>query len=393
MDENIEQLNKPRMNILTLRFSDDAVEQTFLDDYYAITLKRIRFGLIVGASLYALFGVLDGLIIPEAKNTAWLIRYGIICPYFIAFYLFTYSSVFKRIIQVAIALTIFIAGMGIIVMLAVAGVPGKYIYYSGLILVIMFAYTFVNLRIVYSTAVSWLLVVIHGMVSYGDAQVNFPIFLNNNFFFVAANIIGMFAGYMMELSARRNFIQMRVIESNLNQLEREVGERKRIEEQLRMMSLTDELTGLYNRRGFFTLSDQQLRIARRQGRRILMLYVDLDDLKVINDSRGHQEGDRALMRMAEILRRNCRDSDIVARIGGDEFVVFFGEPVLTSPEDMISRLQKEVDSFNETRQTLFRLSVSIGVAYYDPGMHQSLDEPLAQADRMMYEQKKSKQKS
>ncbi len=107
-------------------------------------------------------------------------------------------------------------------------------------------------------------------------------------------------------------------------LERSINysiERHRMAEELRNLSLTDELTGLHNRRGFITLSQQQIRQAKRTKKEMLLLFVDLDGLKKINDGFGHSEGDRALFAVAALLRETFRDSDIVARIGGDEFAV------------------------------------------------------------------------
>jgi PAS domain S-box-containing protein len=101
----------------------------------------------------------------------------------------------------------------------------------------------------------------------------------------------------------------------------DITERKRAEAALQSLSLVDELTGLYNRRGFLAVTEQHLAAIRRSERVPVILYADLDGLKVINDSLGHREGDRALVKAAEIFREIFRTSDIVARFGGDEFVV------------------------------------------------------------------------
>src|SRR5437588_1422229 len=101
----------------------------------------------------------------------------------------------------------------------------------------------------------------------------------------------------------------------------DITERKRAEAALQSLSLVDELTGLYNRRGFLAVTEQHLAAIRRNKKMPVILYADLDGLKVINDSLGHHEGDRALVKAAEIFRETFRSSDIIARIGGDEFVV------------------------------------------------------------------------
>ncbi len=164
----------------------------------------------------------------------------------------------------------------------------------------------------------------------------------------------------------------------------------RVQERQRVMSITDELTGLYNRRGFFTLAEQRLKLARRQRKGLFMLYADLDGLKAINDTLGHQEGDMALIDTANLLKATYRESDIIARIGGDEFAVI---PVGSAGDDIkvvTTRLQKNIDAHNATASRNYTLSISIGMAYYDVEKPGSIDELLAAGDRLMYEQKKIK---
>jgi len=162
-------------------------------------------------------------------------------------------------------------------------------------------------------------------------------------------------------------------------------------EKMHTLMLTDELTGVYNRRGFMALSEHQLKMARRQMSGIYMLYADLDDLKGINDNWGHPEGDLALIDMANILRTNFRESDVIARIGGDEFVVI---PVGTASDNIqtiIARLQKAVDLHNSVSNRSYTLSISAGAAFYDPAKPCSIEELLAEGDKSMYERKKNKQ--
>jgi diguanylate cyclase (GGDEF)-like protein/PAS domain S-box-containing protein len=174
---------------------------------------------------------------------------------------------------------------------------------------------------------------------------------------------------------------------------RDITERKQMEEQLRALSFFDDLTGLYNRRGFFTFADEFLKLAKRQRQGLFMLYADLDNLKLTNDTLGHQAGDQALLDSAEIIKKTYRESDIVARIGGDEFAVI---PIGTTGdniEKLTSRLQENIENHNSTRKRNYALSMSFGVSYYDPTAPCSIDELVAQADEMMYEQKRLKKKS
>jgi diguanylate cyclase (GGDEF)-like protein/PAS domain S-box-containing protein len=173
---------------------------------------------------------------------------------------------------------------------------------------------------------------------------------------------------------------------------RDITERKQLEEKLLASSITDHLTGLYNRRGLFIFGDNLLKQFKRQNKVFIMLYIDLDGLKRINDQLGHQEGDKAIVDCANILRGNYRESDIIARIGGDEFVVLPVGISGDSTEAIISRLQREVKSYNSKKGRDYKLSLSCGIATYSPESNCSIDELLAEGDRSMYEQKRQKRK-
>lgn len=173
-------------------------------------------------------------------------------------------------------------------------------------------------------------------------------------------------------------------------ISKQISERKKIEEALRKLSLTDELTGVYNRRGFMTLAAQQIKIANRLKRELLLISTDLDDLKVINDTMGHNEGDQALLDAVSILQETFRSSDIIARIGGDEFVIL----QIRIPDDTLSasidRLQETLGKHNLQSKKPYKLSLSLGSVVYNPADATSLEQLLAEADVKMYEHKKSK---
>ncbi len=173
-------------------------------------------------------------------------------------------------------------------------------------------------------------------------------------------------------------------------------ERQQLRSQLRALSLTDELTGLYNRRGFFSLAQQQLKLANREKREVLLLFIDLDNLKGINDTLGHPAGDQALAGTAKILKETFRQSDIIARLGGDEFAIiamggYEGEEGQDSAEIFIARLQKNLEHHNREETRRYQLSLSVGMARHNPGCPCTIDDLLARADKLMYEQKQNKE--
>ncbi|GAB4155410.1 MAG: hypothetical protein Fur0046_35340 [Cyanobacteria bacterium J069] len=172
----------------------------------------------------------------------------------------------------------------------------------------------------------------------------------------------------------------------------EIQERKMAEESVRRLSLTDELTGLHNRRGFFLLAEQQLKLASRLGTDFSVLFIDLDGLKQINDLQGHEAGDAAIRAAAEVLRQTFRESDLLARLGGDEFAVL-APGTSDDWERLQTRLQTWIARFNQQDHPPFVLSMSVGSHPYASNETRSLEEILALADMQMYEQKRLKRQS
>jgi diguanylate cyclase (GGDEF)-like protein len=149
------------------------------------------------------------------------------------------------------------------------------------------------------------------------------------------------------------------------------------------MALTDELTGLYNRRGFFYLTERQLKLAGRSRRDMLLFFIDVDGLKRINDSFGHSEGDLSLIRTANALLKTFRDTDVVARLGGDEFAALAIQASDHSEATIVARLREHLELVN-AREPSYRLSVSFGTARFVPGVTDSIAKLILEADRTMY---------
>lgn len=167
-------------------------------------------------------------------------------------------------------------------------------------------------------------------------------------------------------------------------------ERQQVQYELRNLSLVDDLTGLSNRKGFLNLAQHHVSLAYRTGTPFLVGFIDLDNMKHINDKFGHQEGNRALVETANILRDSFRQSDILARFGGDEFAILVTEAFEDSIAIVSQRVQDKVRLRNARREQLYELSMSIGIAISDPAKPADLEQLLQQADRLMYGHKQQK---
>jgi two-component system, cell cycle response regulator len=168
--------------------------------------------------------------------------------------------------------------------------------------------------------------------------------------------------------------------------------RQSLQAEFRAQSLLDDLTGLYNRRGFLTLAEQHWKLAYRTNRAFLLIYADMDGLKKINDHFGHRVGDAALRQAAKIIRQTFRDSDVLARLGGDEFVILVTEAPPDGGEALTTRLQRSFKNYNRRETTSFELSFSIGAAAFDPAEPVALEALLGSADQAMCANRLSKRK-
>ncbi len=174
----------------------------------------------------------------------------------------------------------------------------------------------------------------------------------------------------------------------------DITERKQMEKRLHDMSNSDELTGLYNRRGFLTLADKQLKMAVRQKGELFLLYIDFDNMKWINDNLGHDAGDQAIIETAGLLETSFRESDIIGRIGGDEFVVLMSDKSgIDNEKTVVRRLREIIKSCNSQKNRLYDIMISIGIVRYDSNTSSSIEDLLSKADSLMYEHKKKKKTS
>lgn len=194
----------------------------------------------------------------------------------------------------------------------------------------------------------------------------------------------------VEAGAQDSLVKGRVTGDLLGRALAYAVERQRLLAEVRSLALVDELTGLLNRRGFVTLGGHQLRVAARQRQPVWLLFADLDGMKWINDTLGHPAGDRALVEAAAVLRETFRESDTIARVGGDEFAVFALEGERGARDEPADRLARAVAARAELPGRAFPLALSIGFVRCVPDGGTTIEMLLALADERMYDDKRAR---
>lgn len=185
------------------------------------------------------------------------------------------------------------------------------------------------------------------------------------------------------------YMENLLIEENLGALREHLEKTNR---ELDSMSRVDELTGLYNRRGFLALGQQAIRMYQRMNKGGLVIFGDLDGLKYINDTWGHDAGDRALIAMSVLLRKAFRAVDIIARLSGDEFAVVAVESNRESYRNIRMRLDALLAEWNRSSGEPFCLSISLGSVSFGKGQY-NLEKLLSGADRLLYDEKRKKRQA
>src|SRR5439155_7505730 len=208
-----------RMNWLTLRFKGE-MEHAFLDDTFQRSLKQVRFSILIGIFLYAAFGILDAWIIPDAgiRNKIYTIRYLIYIPMSIGVFIFTFSHYCKRYLQSIMAVLLSIGGLGIIAMTVIIPPPGSYLYYAGILLVLMY-HLLPRLRFIHAAIISLVMICAYEIVAIWVNHLSAAHLINNTFFLLSTAILCLSTSYVMEFYLRNNFLQNRVIAEHTEQLE------------------------------------------------------------------------------------------------------------------------------------------------------------------------------
>jgi diguanylate cyclase (GGDEF)-like protein len=193
---------------------------------------------------------------------------------------------------------------------------------------------------------------------------------------------------LIELAWQRHRYE-KGLRNDIERLKVQIRKNAETTQHLREISLVDDLTGMYNRRGFYDLAGKQLKVARRTGKGFLIYFFDLDCMKIINDSYGHCAGDNALLAAAGILKKVFRSSDIISRWGGDEFVVLTVSADFSDIQAINERIIQRISEHKKGSELKYSVSMSWGIVKYEPANPVELDELIESADKKMYKNKMS----
>jgi len=233
-----------KLSGLTLVFSGEIhkYEKDFRDGYFHRSLNPFRFSLVLAIFFFGIFAFLDAMLLPELRNLFWFIRFGVITPVLVSVIFFSFSAVFKKYMQPVISLIMYLTGLAIIVMIIfAANVADHYTYYAGLILIFIFGYTFIKARFIYATIAGWSIVASYEIAAIWISDTPIEILINNNFFFISANVIGMFISYFMEHSARRDFYMRLLLEKEQDKVKAANNAlEKRVQERTQQLTLANK---------------------------------------------------------------------------------------------------------------------------------------------------------
>jgi diguanylate cyclase (GGDEF)-like protein len=368
------------MHPLSLRFLNPDLERDYQAASTALELRQFRLAFGLAAFMYASFGLLDASIIPEVASTAWFIRFGVVVPIALFGLMVTFQPGLTSWLRPILAVLSVTAGLGIVIMIALASPPGSYLYYAGLVLCSAYIYTFTTLKILHASLISWGVGAAYELTAL-IGTTSTLILINNTFFLVGINIIGMAACYWLERSRRSDFLDKRTIREQAQRL----NEALQATEEL---ARRDPLTGLFNRRHFLQAAAAELERSGRLGLHASMAMLDIDHFKSVNDQFGHVAGDRVLCVSAQAIHDALRAWDLVCRFGGEEFLVLLPETSADDAARATERLRARIaEATQHDPECPCPVTASVGVSEWRRDQADTLEAVIDRADAALYQAK------
>jgi diguanylate cyclase (GGDEF)-like protein len=373
----------------TLEFKNESLEEQFVNEVVLNNPFVPRIVYLGGSFLYAIFFVLDLFFLKNILLYSIVIRFFIVCPMLFGTYFLIGTAFYRKHWKKIDFLNGFFAGMGLVLLISASQIPASHLYYGGLLLCCLFYYVFKPNQI-RSNVLSWGIFAAYLITTIFFTKVPEEIVLNNVFIFFFFNIGAMFACYAMELSQRREFINRCTIQDQSDRLYKALSDVDQQREKAERLSLLDPLTGLPNRRHFFSILQRELECSIKGRRDMGLMLVDIDYFKEVNDRFGHVYGDQILALVAEIIADSVRKCDTPCRYGGEEFAILLPGAAGSIVEKIGRRLMDRIGSANVLgKEEGAGLTVSIGFVSLRNEEKVSVEDLIRRADQALYEAKRT----
>jgi diguanylate cyclase len=380
--------NNAPLNPLTLLFRDNATKNAFHKDFFRKTITQLRLNILLGAFLYGILGVIDHLVVPDIQLKAWFIRYCIVCPVVIGIYLLTFTRFFRKLMHPMLVFGGFVASAGAIALILIAPAPVSYLYFTGLLLCLIFYYTFVGMRFYTASMLSWGSFLLYLALVRWKSDIPTPYLIHNTLVLLAFNITGMWGSYLRERYMLSDFMHRRTILNQKAVLRMTMQDIEKARCEAEEISRLDPLTNLFNRRHFFSVANIEFERDEQYPVRLALIMIDIDHFKSINDTHGHHAGDLVLLSVTESIRSTVRRSDIPCRYGGEEFLILLPDTELSAAVNIGKRLREIIESKAiDTGKDNITVTASVGVAAMSENDDSKIDVLIRRADQALYEAK------
>jgi len=386
---------KMSLNVITLSFKGacEYLEAHFRNYYFEKFSKQIRICFICGFALFGLFAVLDAVLLPEFKYKLWAIRFIYYAPASATIIFLTFSKLYKKFFELTSFFTMFVSGAALIAMLMILPVSAGNLYYVGIILVIIFGYTFSRTRFIVATFSNLMILLSYNVIAIFFLKVPFANLLSNNFFLFSANCIGMFACYEMEYTSRHEYYMTLLLQLGEEKVKSVNEQLSEMNLHLQKLATIDTTTQLANRRMFDTYMKTEWLRSIRTKEPLSLIICDIDFFKNYNDFYGHLKGDHCLRAVAAAIKAiPCRPLDLVARYGGEEFVIVLPNTNFNGAVTIANNIMNAVRDLkiSHAKSTVSEyVTVSVGVSKVNPSKDYQPEKLIEYADKALYSAKEN----
>ena len=373
-DESI----KTIINPVNLNFDDTVLEKAFVKKFNNDNLLHTRFGIILTFLLFSIYGFVDIYAYPSSYTTMWTIRF-IEDIVLVVFFIYTFYPRYKRHFQRNNTLLLIFSGLNLIVLYSFTVETNfVYIFISSYSLLITGA--FLTLGLLFFNALRTILLL---DIALAMILVNIPLdnisILLYAILFLSTSILVILATYFWELNRRKLYLNNLCNDKLFTDLQ---NTQKELQEQANR----DPMTDLYNRRYFHTFSQEVIKIAKREKKSVSVILIDIDNFKEINDTYGHLIGDNVIISLASLLTTHIRDSDIICRHGGEEFVILLPHTSEDGALELAEKLRMTVEALKVQTNTIdeINFTISLGISSVNIDKDKDIEKSLDRADKALY---------